>query len=146
MKLQMHGSWALLVNDNDTPVTKKNWFECYGLAKEWSIRSGKNLTLIPVKTAEKLCQTDKKFKAMMVKYWIHNAEIMKSCKNHEELRKKLGLKTKYVYQWSNDDGISSVGSDWNSDGGCFDADAGRPSHGNDDGVVAFLVSAKGDKE
>jgi len=137
MKLETHGKWCLLVNDDNSPVTNKNWFEQFGLAKAMSVKYGKKITLIPVKTAEKLCKTDKAFKQMMAEYWIHNAEIFKE-----------GDKT--VLKIDNDpwyeDGLTSVGSDWNSDGGCFSAAAGRPSRRYGDGVVAFLVSAKGDKE
>ena len=64
---------------------------------------------------------------------------MKACKNNEELRKKLGLKTKYVYQLSDDNGLSSVWSYWGSGDGCFNAAAGGPSTGRGGGVVAFLV-------
>jgi sucrose-6-phosphate hydrolase SacC (GH32 family) len=137
MKLEMHGKWALLVNDDNTPVTNKTWHECYSLAKEWSVRSGKNLTMIPVREAEKLCSKDRKFKKLLTDYWIHNAEIMKSCKNNEELMKKLRLKTKSVYQWSNENGVSSVRSDWDSDDGCFRARAYLPSGRADYGVAAF---------
>jgi len=139
MKLEMHKGWTLLTDDQGKLITNKTWWETYALAKEMSVRTGKNLTLIPVKTAEHLCKTDKAFKEMMAKYWIWNAEIIKSCKNTEELKRKLGLKTNSIYQWSNDDGISSVRSLWHSDEGCFDALANRPSNRNDDGVVAFLV-------
>ncbi|MFH0817041.1 MAG: hypothetical protein V1909_00225 [Candidatus Micrarchaeota archaeon] len=142
MKLQMHKGWALLTDDEGRPITNKTWFECFGLAKAMSVRYGKKIEMIPVKVAEKLCQTDKAFKSMMVKYWIHNAEIMKVCKNNEELKKKLGLKTKSVYQWSNDEGLSSVWSDWYADEGCFTAYASRPSNRTDAGVCAFLVVAQ----
>ena len=138
MKLQMHGVWCLLTDDVGTPITNKTWHETDALAREMSERFNKRLTLIPVKTAEILCKTDEAFKEMMVKYWIWNAEIMKTCKNTEELKKKLGLKTTHVYQ-RNDDGISSVRSRWDSDEGCFYAGAYRPSHWYDHGVVAFLV-------
>jgi len=139
MKLQMHGEWCLLTDDVGNPITNKTWHETDALAREMSERFNKRLTLIPVKTAEILCKTDEAFKEMMVKYWIWNAETMKTCKNTEELKKKLGLETKYVYQRSNDDGISSVWSLWNSFEGCFNAAANRPSDGHDNGVVAFLV-------
>ena len=139
MKLEMHKGWTLLTDDQGKLITNKTWWETYTLAKEMSVRTGKNLTLIPVKTAERLCKTDNAFKEMMAKYWIWNAEIMKSCKNNKELKKKLGLKTTHVCQWSNDDGISSVWSHWYSDVGCFYADALRPSHRTGDGVLAFLV-------
>jgi hypothetical protein len=135
----MHGVWCLLTDDVGTPVRNKTWWETDALAREMSERFNKRLTLIPVKTAEILCKTDEAFKEMMVKYWIWNAETMKTCKNTEELKKKLGLKTTHVYQWSNDDGISSVRSAWDSGGGCFDANADRPSYWDDYGVVAFLV-------
>ena len=110
MKLEMHKGWTLLTDDQGKLITNKTWWETYTLAKEMSVRTGKNLTLIPVKIAEKFCKTDKAFKAMMIKYWIWNAEIMEVCKNTEELKRKLGLKTNSIYQWSNDDGISSVRS------------------------------------
>ena len=139
MKLQMHGEWCLLTDDVGNPITNKTWHETDALAREMSERFNKRLTLIPVKTAEILCKTDEAFKEMMIKYWIWNAETMKACKNTEELEKKLGLKTNSIYQWSNDDGISSVRSTWNSDEGCFYALAYRPSNRLDDGVVAFLV-------
>ena len=139
MKLKMYEGWCLVVDDKNELIKNLNFWETYALAKEMSVRTGKNLTLIPVKTAEHLCKTDKAFKEMMAKYWIWNAEIIKSCKNNEELRKKLGLKTTHVYQWNDDNGISSVGSDWYSDEGCFNAAADRPSHRDDFGVVAFLV-------
>jgi len=139
MKIEQHGKWALLTDDQGKPIVNKTWWETYDLAMEMSVRTGRKLTLIPVKTAEKLCKTDKAFKKMMIKYWIWNAEIMKACKNTEELRKKLGLKTKYVYQLSDDNGLSSVWSGWYSVGGCFAAHAHRPSDRDDNGVVAFLV-------
>ena len=139
MKLQMHGEWCLLTDDVGNPITNKTWHETDALAREMSERFNKRLTLIPVKTAEILCKTDEAFKAMMIKYWIWNAEIMKACKNGEELKRKLGLKTTHVDQWNDDTDISSVWSSWNSDEGCFDAVAYRPSRRNDYGVVAFLV-------
>ena len=139
MKLQMHGEWCLLTDDVGNPITNKTWHETDALAREMSERFNKRLTLIPVKTAEILCKTDEAFKEMMIKYWIWNAETMKTCKNTEELKRKLGLKTNSIYQWSNDDGISSVRSYWYSDEGCFRALAHRPSSRADNGVVAFLV-------
>jgi hypothetical protein len=147
MKLEMHGKWALLVNDDNTPVVNKNWYECYGLAKALSTQYGKKIEMIPVREAERLCSKDCRFKKLLTKYWIHNAEIMKACNNSEELRKKLKLKTKNVCQWSDEDGVSSVGSRWLSDGGCFYAYAYWPSRRADRGVAAFLVrSIKGGRK
>jgi len=130
MKLQMHNKWALLVDYEGNPITDKTWWECYALAKEMSVRTGKKLSMIPVKLAEKLCNTDKVFKQMMEKYWIHNAELFK------EGDKKVMKIDKYpLYEG----GLASVGSDWGTDEGCFAAGAYRPSTRDDYGVVAFLV-------
>jgi len=117
----------LLVNDDNTPVVNKNWFECFGLAKAMSVKYGKKITMIPVKTAEKLCKTDKAFKALLVKYWIYNAEIFKE-------GDKSVLKIDKIPWYEN--GLTSV---WSR------AHAHAPSYWHDYGVVAFLVGkGKGD--